>query len=173
MTRRELERIAREQRSVLFAFARTRASSHHDAEDAVQEALTAALAARERIRSATAIAYIGVSARRAALHATRTSARTRSLDDPPLAASRHDLADPRAADPDGRLDMLAGLRALKRDEARALAARMLGYSYREIAAAFGWSYTKTDRCIKEGRARLRALLAADAPGAPANGRDAA
>ena len=59
--------------------------------------------------------------------------------------------------------MLAGLRELKRDEARALAARMLGYSYREIADGFGWSYTKTNRCVTEGRARLRALLAADIP----------
>jgi hypothetical protein len=26
---------------------------------------------------------------------------------------------------------------------------------REIGAAFGWTYTKTDRCLKEGRAALR------------------
>ena len=40
---------------------------------------------------------------------------------------------------------------------------MLGYSYREIADAFGWSDTKTNRCLDDGRARLRALLAADPP----------
>ena len=82
-------------------------------------------------------------------------------------ASRHELiADPRQADVDGRLDTIAGLRALKPDEARALAARMLGFSYREIADTFGWSYTKTNRCVTEGRAALRAWLAADAPETP-------
>jgi DNA-directed RNA polymerase specialized sigma24 family protein len=32
-----------------------------------------------------------------------------------------------------------------------------GYSYAEIQAITGWSYTKVNRCLAEGRARLRAL----------------
>ena len=166
MTGRELERVAREQRRRLLAYARRGANSHHDAEDAVQDALTITVAICERIRRETAIAYIGTAAHHAALQLTRQAARAVSLDEPTTAASRHDLiADARTTDPDSRLDMLAGLRALKRDEARALAARMLGYSYREIADGFGWSHTKTNRCITEGRARLRELLAADTSGA--------
>jgi DNA-directed RNA polymerase specialized sigma24 family protein len=175
MTGRELERVAREQRRRLLAYARRGANSHHDAEDAVQDALTITVAICERIRRETAIAYIGTTAHHAALHLTRQAARAVSLGEPTTpAASRHDLiADARPTDPDSRLDMLAGLRALKRDEARALAARMLGYSYREIADGFGWSYTKTNRCISEGRARLRALLAADTADPPSPNERAA
>jgi RNA polymerase sigma factor (sigma-70 family) len=173
MTARELERIAREKRRVLLAVAGRRARSHDDAEDAVQEALTTALATRERIRSETAVAYVAVTARHAAQHLHRQAQRTDSLDEPAAGgASRHELiADPHQADLDERLDTIAALRTLKPDQARALAARALGFSYREIADALGWSYTKTNRCVTEGRAALRALLAADATTAGARSVD--
>ena len=32
-----------------------------------------------------------------------------------------------------------------------------GYSYAEIQALTGWTYTKVNRALSEGRARLRAL----------------
>ena len=165
MTARELERIARKHGTRLLAVAGRRLRSHADAEDAVQEALATAFASRERIRSETAVSYIAVTARHAALQHRQRADRTRSLDEPAAdQASRHELiADPLQADVDGRLDTIAGLRALKPDEARALTPRMLGFSYREIADTFGWSYTKTNRCVTEGRAALRAWLAADAP----------
>jgi DNA-directed RNA polymerase specialized sigma24 family protein len=34
-----------------------------------------------------------------------------------------------------------------------------GYSYREIGEITGWTHTKINRCIAEGRARLRQLAA--------------
>jgi DNA-directed RNA polymerase specialized sigma24 family protein len=37
----------------------------------------------------------------------------------------------------------------------------MGYSYREIGQGLGWSYTKVNRCVAEGRADLRRRLAAD------------
>src|SRR4051812_11464209 len=46
------------------------------------------------------------------------------------------------------------LRALKPDEARALLLKAEGLSYREIGRHFGWSYTKVNRSITEGRARF-------------------
>jgi RNA polymerase sigma factor (sigma-70 family) len=45
--------------------------------------------------------------------------------------------------------------ALKPDERRALGMFGLGYSYREIADALGWTQTKINRCLSEGRAALR------------------
>ena len=51
------------------------------------------------------------------------------------------------------------LRRLKPDERRALVLRAEGYSYAEICEMNGWSYTKTNRCLTEGRARLRELNA--------------
>ncbi len=38
-------------------------------------------------------------------------------------------------------------------------ARALGWRYREICDAFAWSYTKTNRCLTEGRAAARQQLA--------------
>ena len=34
-----------------------------------------------------------------------------------------------------------------------------GFSYREIMARQGWTYTKVNRCLSEGRAALRELAA--------------
>jgi len=52
-------------------------------------------------------------------------------------------------------------RELKRDERRALSLLAFGYSYREICEQTGWSYTKVNRCLAEGRATLRELEARD------------
>lgn len=53
------------------------------------------------------------------------------------------------------------LRVLKPAERRALILLAQGYSYREICRLTGWSYTKTNRCLAEARARLRQLGAMD------------
>ena len=49
------------------------------------------------------------------------------------------------------------LRRLKPQERRAIALQAQGYSYAEIQAITGWTYTKVNRCLAEGRARLREL----------------
>jgi DNA-directed RNA polymerase specialized sigma24 family protein len=49
------------------------------------------------------------------------------------------------------------LRRLKPDERRALVLKAEGFSYAEICELNGWTYTKTNRCLAEGRARLRQL----------------
>ena len=58
-----------------------------------------------------------------------------------------------------RFELLAerriALARLKPDERTALLLLALGYSYREIAARQGWTYTKVNRCLSEGRAALR------------------
>jgi RNA polymerase sigma factor (sigma-70 family) len=48
------------------------------------------------------------------------------------------------------------LAALKREERLAIVLQASGYSYAEIAAACGWTYTKVNRALAEGRAKLRA-----------------
>jgi RNA polymerase sigma factor (sigma-70 family) len=50
------------------------------------------------------------------------------------------------------------LRTLKPHELRALTLLAEGYSYAEIGAITGWSYTKINRCLAEGRQRFRAIL---------------
>jgi RNA polymerase sigma factor (sigma-70 family) len=49
------------------------------------------------------------------------------------------------------------LRRLKPDERRALVLKAEGFSYAEICELNGWTYTKVNRCLSEGRARLRQL----------------
>jgi DNA-directed RNA polymerase specialized sigma24 family protein len=51
------------------------------------------------------------------------------------------------------------LSELKPDERAALSLVAFGLSYREVAERQGWSDTKTNRCLYEGRVRLRQLLA--------------
>ena len=47
------------------------------------------------------------------------------------------------------------LAALKPHERRAIALQAAGCSYSEIQAITGWTYTKVNRCIAEGRESLR------------------
>lgn len=47
---------------------------------------------------------------------------------------------------------------LKPDERTALLLNGVGYSYLEIASLRGWTYTKVNRCLVEGRQALRGLL---------------
>ena len=49
------------------------------------------------------------------------------------------------------------LRRLKPQERRALALQAQGYSYAEIQEITGWTHTKVNRLLSEGRARLRLL----------------
>lgn len=57
-----------------------------------------------------------------------------------------------------RKDLLA---RLKPDERTAIAMFAYGFSYEEIGRQKGWSYRKVNRCLAEGRERLRELLAAE------------
>jgi RNA polymerase sigma factor (sigma-70 family) len=75
------------------------------------------------------------------------------------------LPDP-APDPAERAERSAELaeiaellEELKPDERTALILLGLGCSYAEIAELRGWSYTKVNRCIAEGRDWVRARLA--------------
>jgi DNA-directed RNA polymerase specialized sigma24 family protein len=52
---------------------------------------------------------------------------------------------------------VAQLQRLKPDERTALLLFGYGLSYEEIAAARGWTYSKVNRCISEGRSALRKM----------------
>jgi RNA polymerase sigma factor (sigma-70 family) len=51
------------------------------------------------------------------------------------------------------------LAGLKPNERLAIFLQASGYSYAEIGELCGWTYTKVNRCLAEGRARLRRELA--------------
>jgi RNA polymerase sigma factor (sigma-70 family) len=72
-----------------------------------------------------------------------------AADGPPEQAERHEaVARSREA-----------LQALKPQELRALSLLAEGYSYVEIGEITGYSQTKVNRCLAEGRERFRSLLA--------------
>jgi RNA polymerase sigma factor (sigma-70 family) len=55
------------------------------------------------------------------------------------------------------VDAVRLLLGLKPQERLALILQAHGYSYAEIRQLCGWTYTKVNRCLAEGRARLREL----------------
>src|SRR5437016_5381001 len=60
-------------------------------------------------------------------------------------------ADERAADRQHAEQAAEALGRLKPQEIRALVLKARGYSYREICEITGWTYTKVNRCLTEGR----------------------
>ena len=133
-----------------------------DAEDAYQRAVEILLTkAPDRAPSELA-AWMQVVTRREALAVRRSRERLLSAtgdeDDPleRLACGRPGPAD--RAERRERVEATArALAALKPDERLAIVLQALGYSYAEIGALCGWTYTKVNRSLAEGRARLRAL----------------
>jgi RNA polymerase sigma factor (sigma-70 family) len=60
-------------------------------------------------------------------------------------------AEERAADREHAERGAEALQRLKPQEVRALVLKARGYSYREICEITGWTYTKVNRCLTEGR----------------------
>lgn len=138
-----------------------------DASEALARALEIAVRHRERIRPETATAWFAVVVRHEAIQLRRSRCRELSLD---AAKYEPSTEEPTCArEPDPRLPALrAAMHQLKPDQRRALllfseldASRGKGGRYRHIMRATGWSYTKVNRCLAEGRAALRALLIGD------------
>jgi RNA polymerase sigma factor (sigma-70 family) len=73
--------------------------------------------------------------------------------------------DPGAGPPERALErenvdnIRSHFRGLKPDERTALSLLAFGYSYAEIGEIKGWTRTKVNRCIAEGRAALRDRIA--------------
>jgi RNA polymerase sigma factor (sigma-70 family) len=59
-----------------------------------------------------------------------------------------------AADADALTRSAEALQRLKPQEVRALLLKAQGHSYKEIGELTGWSYTKVNRCLTEGRRRF-------------------
>ncbi len=136
-----------------------------DAEDAYQRAVEIMLTRSPPADPGQLIAWMQVVTRREALRLRR---------------SRERLLDPRTDDGEGSLDRIPChrpdpheqlerreriadavrlLNRLKPHERLALVLQAHGYSYDEIRDLCGWTYTKVNRCLAEGRARLRQELA--------------
>jgi RNA polymerase sigma factor (sigma-70 family) len=138
-----------------------------DAEDAYQRGVEILLTKAPELEPGRLVAWMHVVVRREAMAVGR--ARRRMLGAANSGAGAGDGFDPDliaggSADPAEELDRrernaraAERLRTLKPAERRADALQAAGCSYAEIQAITGWTYTKVNRCLAEGRERLRAL----------------
>jgi RNA polymerase sigma factor (sigma-70 family) len=143
-----------------------------DAEDAYQRALEILLLKAPSDRPRELARWMQTVVKHEAL-AVRAN-RRRLLGDPPPSADGFDPIAQIAApgdEPDVRAERdeqvarsREALRSLKPAERRALALLAAGYSYAEIGEITGFSQTKVNRCLAEGRGRFRAIVAGSEDG---------
>ncbi len=139
-----------------------------DAEDAFQRAVEILLTKAPKRPPNVLVAWMQVVTRREALAVRRARERI-------LAAWRDDgdLFDGLLCDRPGPMERAerrdrvaaaaAALAALKPDERLAIVLQAHGYSYAEIGQLCRWTYTKVNRCLAEGRARLRDVVTTSSP----------
>jgi RNA polymerase sigma factor (sigma-70 family) len=154
---------ARRERPELLRLARRHSLCAADADDAVQRALEIMLRRAERLERATALSWLRTVVKHEAM-AVR-SARLRLVG--PAEADMDAREDAHLPGPDEhaaareRTDRsLAALAAIKPAESRALVLQAGGRSYAEIRQETGWSLTKVNRALTEGRAAFHARLEA-------------
>jgi RNA polymerase sigma factor (sigma-70 family) len=166
--RREADELLARHRRSLLRMARRHSLCDADAEDALHSALVICLLKSPSCEGDGLVRWMHVVTRNEA-RALRRS-RQRLLGVGPDGDAVADRPDADAPDPHERAERgeeLAGralaLSLLRPDQRRALGLQAAGLSYAEIAAHCGWTYTKVNRSIAEGRARLRSMRAQPAP----------
>ena len=136
-----------------------------DAEDAYQRAVEILLTRAPSADPRHLAAWMQVVTRREALALRRSRERLlgRRADDAGDALERIACERPDPQEWLERRERVASairlLFELKPQERRALVLQAQGYSYAEICRLCGWTYTKLNRCLAEGRAKLRKELA--------------
>jgi len=146
--------------TVLLRLARRYSLCADDAEDALASALEILLTRSADVDRTRLLPWMRTVVAREALAIRKL--RLRALGDAPtdpVARAPSDAPGPfeRLAHHE-RVERAARLlRRLKPHERRALALQAQGYSYAEIQEITGWTHTKVNRCLAEGRARLREL----------------
>jgi len=141
----------------LLRTARRHSMCPDDAQDALQRGLEIFLRHAHRLEPERAIGWLTTVVKHEAMAVRRARTRTLGFDEVDL-----DLHDARHVEsPEERVlgqDRVArcaeALTHLKAQEAQALWLKALGNSYREIGRSQGWSYTKVNRLMAEGRRTL-------------------
>ena len=169
-TQRSAEALAEQlyiaHRTRLLAIARRNCADGEEAEEAIQDAFIFFIEHFDPDGEAPPLAWLTLTLKRRcwALYRLRRQAWEQDAGRDCERCSDDEVLGGTSRHPVDLLDLgeeIAALRdrlaELKRDERRALSLLAFGYSYREICDLTGWSYTKVNRCLAEGRARLREL----------------
>lgn len=164
-----LERALAEGRAALRAQAERHASEEADRDDALQDACLQFLRYYEGPPGEDALRWLSVCLKHRCWEIAERRRNRESFDriettdayDPAGRVLRLLSEEPgpeeRAERSEAIAALFAALTRLKPDERTALLLLGLGYSYREIGLRQGWSQTKVNRCLAEGRAALRKI----------------
>jgi RNA polymerase sigma factor (sigma-70 family) len=156
-----LELLARHGAHIL-ATARRYAATPEDAEDAYQRGLEILLTKAPTTSEDDLVPWLKTVVKHEAFALRRHRERHAPITDDGELGERGTPAAA-TADQAERYERLRqgaeALRQLKPQEIRALLLRAEGYSYAEICELTGWSYTKVNRCLTEGRQALSIRLA--------------
>ena len=156
-----LELLARHGSQVL-ATARRYAATPEDAEDAYQRSLEILLTKAPTTREEELLPWLRTVVKHEAFALRRQRDRLTPVsgDGEPVERSTHPTATHEQAERYERLRQGAeALRRLKPQEIRCLVLKARGLSYREICEVTGFTYTKVNRCLTEGRQALARQLA--------------
>ncbi|MEN3280736.1 MAG: hypothetical protein V7607_1876 [Solirubrobacteraceae bacterium] len=147
-------RLVGSQADSLLRVARRYSLCPDDAHDAYQRALEILMRHAARLDPDRAAGWLHTVVKHEALAINRSRRRIVGSAEPDLDA----LEARTSASPEERViasDRVArsaeALHGLKPQEVRALWLKALGHSYDQICEATGWSYTKVNRCLAEGR----------------------
>jgi RNA polymerase sigma factor (sigma-70 family) len=153
--------VARYSASVL-ATARRYAATPEDAEDAYQRSLEILLTKAPTTREQELLAWLRTVVKHEAFALRRQRDRLTPVsgDGEPVERLTQPTATHEQAERYERLRQGAeALRRLKPQEIRCLVLRARGLTYREICATTGFTYTKVNRCLTEGRVALARQMA--------------
>jgi RNA polymerase sigma factor (sigma-70 family) len=141
----------------LLRLARRHAICADDANDAYQRALEIYLQRADRVDDATAGSWLRTVVKHEAMRIR--AGRQRSVPGDEIDFDSHTSTD--VGDVADRMEgfervarAAEALQGCKPDEVRALLLKADGSSYAEIGELLGWTYTKVNRCLTEGRARF-------------------
>jgi RNA polymerase sigma factor (sigma-70 family) len=138
----------------LMATARRYAATAEDAEDAYQRGVEILLTKAPNTDPAELLPWLKTVVKHEAF-AVRKQAERHGVPSEPWDIEPHAGRAPAPADLAEHRDRLRlgseAMQQLKPQEMRALMLRAEGLSYEEICAATGWTYTKVNRCLSEGR----------------------
>lgn len=155
--------IYTERHAYLLKIARRNAATDADAEEALQDAFAFFLADYDPAAGSPPLAWLTLAMKRRCWRLRdgahldrRVAALPESAHEEPTGLIARRPSDPRevperVAERDAARRRLA---ALKPDERSALVLRAAGYSYEEIGERRGWTYTKVNRSVYEGRIAL-------------------
>ena len=155
--------VVRENAASLLRVARRHSICGSDAEDAYQRALVIYLERVDRVRDATAGEWLRTVVKHEAMAIREQRQRVlphEEVDFDGYAATDLSEGDERVLRFDRVTRAAEALQRCKTDEATALMLKAEGRSYDEIGQLTGWSYTKVNRCLAEGRARFLKTYAA-------------